>query len=133
VGRRRFTLSLMTLFAALALGLAAVGLYGVIAFIVSARTRELGVRIALGAKARTVRIAVLRDGLLLASAGAIVGVVLASAIGRWASAWLPGVAQLDFLSIAAAVAAILVMAAVACDVPARRAAGVDPMKALRIE
>jgi ABC-type antimicrobial peptide transport system permease subunit len=131
LGRRRFTLSLMALFASLALVLAAVGLYGLIAFVVSGRTREIGVRLALGAVARDVQMGVLRDGLLLALTGAAAGVGLSLAAARWASAWLPGVARLDAVSMTAAVAAILLTSALACHVPSRRAARVDPMVALR--
>lgn len=133
VGRRRFTLSLMAAFALLALVLAAVGLYGVIAFVVSRRTREIGVRLALGAVAKDVQIQVLVDGLRLAGGGAVAGVGLSFAAGRWASAWLPGVARLDLGSIAAAVMAVVLMALISCHVPARRAARVDPMTALRID
>jgi len=133
LGRRRFTLSLMATFASLALVLAAVGLYGVVAFVVSRRTREIGVRLALGAVATQVQIQVLVDGLRLTLAGAVAGVGLSLASARWASAWLPGVARLDGSSIAAAVAAIVVMALISCHVPARRAARVDPMTALRVD
>jgi putative ABC transport system permease protein len=132
-GRRRFTLSLMAVFASLALALAAVGLYGVIAFLVSRRTREIGVRLALGAAAGSVRVAVLKDGLLLAAAGAACGIVLSLGAARWAGAWLPGVARLDWVSIAVAVAAVFLAGVFACDVPARRAARVDPISALRVD
>jgi predicted permease len=133
VGRRRFTLSLMATFAALALVLAGVGLYGVIAFVVSRRTREIGVRLALGAAARDVHMGVLRDGLRLALAGSGAGVALSLAAVRWASTWLPGMARLDAMSMGAAVAAVAFTALISCHLPARRAARVNPVTALRLD
>ena len=133
VGRRQFTLTLMATFGALALVLAAIGLYGVVAFVVSRRTREIGVRIALGASAAGVRVAVLRDGLRLAGVGAACGVTLSVAAARWVSAWVPGIARLDAGSIALALGLVVFTAALACDIPARRASRVDPIGALRAE
>jgi putative ABC transport system permease protein len=133
VGRRRFTLTLMLAFAGLALLLSAIGLYGVLAFIVGRRTREIGVRLALGASAGAVRRGVLRDGLVLAAIGSLAGVGLALLAARSARTLVPGVAGLDALALGAAVAVLLAVAALACDIPARRASRIDPMTALRTE
>jgi predicted permease len=133
VGRRRFTLMLMAVFASLALLLAAVGLYGVVAFFVNRRTREIGVRLALGATHTRVRGSVMRDGLWLVTIGVFCGGALSIVGGRWAAAWLPGVARFDALSLAAAIAMVLLTAVIACDIPARHASRINPVTALRAD
>jgi len=120
-------------FGGLATLLAAIGLYGVIAFSVARRTREIGVRIAVGATSRDVLALVLRQGLALAGAGIAVGAVLAGAASQALEAVLYGVSPLDPTAWATAVGALLAAAAVANLIPARRAMRVDPMRALRAE
>lgn len=119
-------------FGLLALVLAAVGLYGVIGYSVSRRTREIGIRIALGAESSSVLRLVLRQGMTLVLVGGIVGVALAAAAGRLLSSVL-FVSPVDPVAFAAALAILLVVAAFANWVPARRASRVDPMVALRGE
>jgi predicted permease len=117
--------------AILALVLATLGLYGVVAFSVSRRTREIGIRVALGAdRGRIVR-AVLREGLMLVAMGAVLGLGL-SVLGASAlRSVLLGISALDVASYAAAIGALLVAAALACAIPARRAAAIEPTVALR--
>jgi predicted permease len=120
-------------FGGLATLLAAIGLYGVIAFSVARRTREIGVRMAIGATSRDVLSLVLRQGLALAAAGIAVGAVMAGAASLALEAVLYGVSPLDPTAWAAAIGALLTAAAVANLIPARRAMRVDPMRALRTE
>jgi putative ABC transport system permease protein len=129
----RFATSLFGGFAAVALLLAAVGIYGVMAFAVAQRTHELGLRIALGARHDDVIHLVLREGLALAGVGLVIGLFGAYAAGRALGGLLYGVGSLDVPAIAAVAITLLTAALVACYIPARRAAGVDPMTALRYE
>jgi putative ABC transport system permease protein len=129
----RFRAVLFGGFAATALALAALGIYGVMSFVVAQRRQELGVRIALGATKARVLAMVLQDGLRTALAGTLAGAVGAYWVGRSVQGMFPGVPSLD-LATFAGVASVLVLAAVlACYVPARRAAAVDPLVALRDE
>jgi ABC-type antimicrobial peptide transport system permease subunit len=116
-----------------ALLLAAVGLYGVIAYSVSRRTREIGIRVALGARPGTVVSLVLRQGLLVAAAGLAIGGLLAIVATRALAGMLYGVSLADPIAWSGAAAAILGAAVVANLLPARRAARVDPAVALRSE
>jgi len=120
-------------FAALALLLAAIGLYAALAFSVARRTREIGVRIALGATASRIRRSVMRDALTQTFAGLAVGVAAAVALGRVLRSQLFGLSALDPLVLAGAAAVLLAAAALAAWLPARRASSVDPMTALRTE
>ncbi len=120
-------------FAALALMLSAIGLYGVVAYTVARRTGEIGVRMALGASRGNVLRVVLRDALLLAAAGAAFGIPLAAAATRMAQSELFGIKPNDPTTIAGAVALLLAVALLAAWVPARRAATIDPVTALRSE
>jgi putative ABC transport system permease protein len=130
---RRFTMILAAAFAGVALLLTCVGVYAVLAYAVAGRRHELGIRRALGAShARVVR-AVLGEGLGFALAGSVVGLAGALAAGRLLQAQLYAVNARDPISYAAAVAMVLLGAAVACGIPAYRAATVDPMEALRSE
>lgn len=131
VFQRRFTGFLVGGFAVLALLLAAVGIYGVIAYSVAQRRTEIGIRLALGAQHQDVLWMVLRQGLVLALSGAVVGLAFALVIMRLLGTMLYGVQPADPLTYAAAVAALLAIAFIACYVPARRVTRVNPVVALR--
>ncbi len=124
---------LLSLAGALGLLLATVGLYGVMSFLVARRTREVAVRMAIGAQARDVIRMVVRRGLLLAAVGSVIGLGLAAAVTRFAEAFLFGVSPLDTGVFVIMALAALGVAALASWVPARRAAHIDPMRALREE
>jgi putative ABC transport system permease protein len=130
---RRFSTVLMVCFAALALALTCVGIYGVASYSVSQRVQEIGVRIALGAKPGSVVALVVRQGVRPAVIGLLVGVVLALGLSRILTKLLFGVGPRDPLSFAAVAAVLLGVAIVASYLPARRAARVDPASALRVE
>jgi len=131
VAERRFSMLLLAVFAAIALFLAGIGLYGVVAYTVSLRTQEIGVRMAIGAQQGDVMRLVVGEGMRLALIGVAVGVVGALALGRFISSLLFEVTAFDPLSYAATAAVLLAIAALACYVPARRAMSVDPLMALR--
>jgi predicted permease len=130
---RRVQLHVLGAFAALALGLAALGIYGLLAFAVSRRTQEIGVRMALGATPRKILTMVLGEGLVLAAAGAALGLGLAYAAGILLRALLAGVAPTDAPALVAALAVALVMTLAGSVVPAWRAARVDPAVVMRAE
>ncbi|HEY2858321.1 MAG TPA: ABC transporter permease [Terracidiphilus sp.] len=129
----RFSLLLYASFAAIALSLAAVGIYGVMAFSVGERSHEIGLRMALGATRERVVRMVLREGLVLALCGLVLGLVGAYFVGRAMQSTLFGVGTIDIGAFSAVGLVLLASALVACYFPARRAAAVDPMRALRIE
>ena len=129
----RFLMLLLVAFAGLAVALAAVGIYGVMSYLVTQSTREIGVRIALGAQPRQVRGVVIGHGMLLAGLGAIVGVAGSLALTRLLGSQLYGVTPTDALTLGAVTALLLLVALAACVIPARRATRVDPMVALRYE
>ncbi len=133
VAPQRFQLSLVGAFAVLGLLLAAVGVYGILAHFVGEQTREIGVRMALGARARDVLMAVAGDGLRLAALGAVLGLVLSLAVVRFLRGMLFGVAAYDPITFLAAPVLLGLVALIACSVPAWRAARVDPVVALRQE
>jgi putative ABC transport system permease protein len=130
---RRFVLILFEGFALVALMLAATGIYGVLSGSVAERTREIGVRAALGATRRSILGLVLRQGMRLAVAGAAVGLCAAVASSRALASLLFGVSQLDPLTYVAVTALLLGVAGVSCAIPAARAVAVDPVEALRSE
>src|SRR6184192_2937715 len=129
----RFLMLLLVAFAGLAVALAAVGIYGVMSYLVTQSTREIGVRIALGAQPRQVRGVVIGHGMLLAGLGAIVGVAGSLALTRLLASQLYGVTPTDALTLGGVTALLLLVGMVACVIPARRATRVDPMVALRYE
>jgi predicted lysophospholipase L1 biosynthesis ABC-type transport system permease subunit len=130
---RRLSLLLMGAFATLALVLSALGLYGAIAYSVSQRTREFGVRIALGGRRQDVLLLVMKEGLWQALAGIIVGAILAIAAAKAMAGLLFGVTPTDPITFVGVAVLLLVTAVAACYIPARRATRVDPMVALRYE
>jgi putative ABC transport system permease protein len=124
---------LLGVFAAVAVALAAVGLAASIAWWVAQRTREIGVRMALGASTAQVAALVVRQGLALATGGVVLGLAGAAASTRLIASWLYGVTPLDAATFAWSAAGMLAVALAASYVPARRAARVDPLVALRAE
>jgi predicted permease len=130
---RTAQLRVLAAFAAIALTLAGIGLHGLLAFIVSARTREIGVRIALGAASRDILRLVMGHGLLLATAGVAVGAALAYAAGRTMQSLLAGVPPSDGPAFIAACSLVLLVTILGTLVPARRAVRIDPLHAIRTE
>jgi predicted permease len=131
VSPRRFIVLLLGGFAAIALILASLGIYGVISYSVSQRTQEIGIRMALGASGQHVRLRVLRQAMMLALAGVVVGAVGAWVTGRLLGSLLYGVSASDPLTFGGMVALLTMVAMAAAYFPARRASMVDPMTALR--
>jgi len=133
LGQRRFTLTLMLVFGIVALVLAAVGIYGVMAYTVAQRTQEIGIRVALGARPLGVLALVLKDGMTLVGIGLVLGAAGALALTRVASSLLWGVSTTDATTYVVLAALLAAVALVAIVIPARRATRVDPMQALRSE
>jgi ABC-type antimicrobial peptide transport system permease subunit len=131
--RQRFYAAVMGVFAAIAVLLSAVGLYGVLAYAVGQRTREFGVRTALGARSRDVLSMVVHQGLRLTSIGIGIGLAGAIALTRYIEGMLYDVTPLDPLTYVAVVAFFVAVTSLASYVPARRATRIDPMTALRYE
>jgi len=129
--RTRFTVVLLATFAAVALSLGAVGIYGVVAYAVARRTREIGVRMALGARATDVLGMVLREGGVLAGAGVALGIVGALVASRVLASFLFGVTPNDPAVFVTVPVLLGLVALGACVIPARRASRVDPVVALR--
>ena len=129
----RFRAALVSLFALLALALAAAGVFGVLAFGVNQRLREFGIRLALGARRSDVVRLVAASALRIIAAGIAAGTVAAAALGRFLAALLFGVGPLDPVALAAPAALLLGVALVACAAPAARAIRVDPAASLRVE
>jgi predicted permease len=131
ISNRQFSTSLLAGFAALALLLAAIGIYGVVSHGVSERTFEIGVRMALGARRSSVLSLVLSEGIRMAAVGILIGLAGAAAIGRLIKSMLVDVSSFDLPVIIAVSAALLFIALIASLVPAQRAVLVNPLKALR--
>jgi putative ABC transport system permease protein len=133
LGTRRITLVLLGLFSALALVLAAIGIYGVISYSVAQRTHEIGIRMALGAQHKDVLRMILRQGAKIAISGVAIGVVVSLGLTQLMSSLLFSVSAADPLTFTAVAAILVIVAMLACYIPARRALRVDPMVALRYE
>ena len=133
MARTSFALVLLGIAGAMALALAIVGVYGVLAYAVGQRRREVGIRLALGAEPRALKWLFVRKGLILNCVGGIIGLALAGGLSRWISSLLFGVTPLDPLTYIASGAVIAAAVMVASYVPARQAASVDPMETLRSE
>jgi ABC-type antimicrobial peptide transport system permease subunit len=136
LARTSFTLVMLGIAGAMALVLGFVGIYGVISYAVSQRTREIGIRLALGAERAKISRMVIGEGLRLALAGVAAGAVATLILGRSFSSFsqlLYGVRMTNPAILAAVSSAVVIVAVVACYLPARRAASVEPMKALRSE
>jgi ABC-type antimicrobial peptide transport system permease subunit len=133
LARTSFTLVLLGIAGAMALALGVIGIYGVIAYVVAQRTRELGIRSALGARPGQLERMFVRQGLALTTVGVVVGLVAAVALTRAMSGLLFGVSPLDVSAYAVALGVTLAAAALASYLPARRAAAIDPIETLRAE
>ena len=133
LARTSFTMVMLAIAAAMALLLGTVGLYGVIAYSVSQRTREIGVRMALGAQRRDVMSLVLGEGMWVILIGLAIGLAGSLALTRFLSSLLVGVTATDPLTFAGVAVLLALIALAACYMPARRAMLVDPMLALRYE
>jgi predicted permease len=131
--RTRFVLIILTAAASITLLLGAIGLYGVVAYVVSLRTRELGLRLALGAEPRGVLGLVIRDGVTLAVVGVGAGLVAFAGVARFLNAFLFGVSAADPVTLSAVAATLLIVAGLASAVPAWRASRIDPLEALRAD
>jgi ABC-type antimicrobial peptide transport system permease subunit len=131
--RTSFTAAMLGASSGIALLLGLVGIYGVITYVVSQRTREIGVRMALGASSSTVRGMVVKQGLTLSGAGVALGLIVAALLSRVMSSLLYGVGATDPITYIAVALALIFVAVIASLIPAMRAAGVDPGRALRVE
>ena len=133
VQESRYYTLLLGIFAGVATALDMVGIYGVMAYSVAQRTREIGIRMALGAQPGTVQRMILREGAVMLASGVFLGVLLATGTGKLISGMLYDVGALDPLAFTAAPIVLTAAALVATWLPARRATGISPMAALRTE
>jgi len=131
LAQNRFRTLLVTIFSAMALTLAAIGLYGVMAYMITQRTREIGIRIALGARPHQIIVEILRTGGALALSGSLVGVLLAAAGSGLIGALLYGIQASDAATYLGAIVVLLAVSLIACLIPGRRATSIDPTAALR--
>jgi putative ABC transport system permease protein len=133
LARRRFSMLLLAVFAAVALALATIGIYGVMAYLVNQGTREIGIRIALGATQRNILSLIVRQGMALALAGVAIGLAGALLLARLIRSLLFGVQATDPVTFVGIALLLGFVALLASYIPARRAARVDPLVALRYE
>jgi putative ABC transport system permease protein len=133
VAPRRFNTLVLTLFAGIAMTLAALGIYGVMAYSVAQRTHELGIRMALGAQKSDVLGLIVRKGVILTLIGVAIGLAIALALTRLMTTLLFGVAPTDATTFVAVSVLLIFVALLACYIPARRATKLDPLVALRYE
>jgi putative ABC transport system permease protein len=133
VARQSFNMVLLSIFAAVALMLAAIGIYGLMSYSVDQRTQEIGIRMALGADRASMLRRVLREGMTLAIFGVVVGLLLAYGLTRLLASLLFGVKASDPLAFAVVAAILTMVALIATLIPARRATAIDPAIALRYE
>ena len=129
----RIAANVLGSFGVLALVLAAIGIYGVMSYVVAGRTREIGLRMALGAQLRHVRQLILRQGMMLAGIGLILGLAVVFVLARFLTSMLYGVSPSDPVTFVGISFLLAMVALLACYLPARRAARIDPMIALREE
>ena len=130
---RRFSLVVLGAFAVMALVLSLIGIYGMVAYFVSQRTNEIGVRMALGAQPRDIFYGVLQEGGKLGLIGVVIGLAGAAALTRLMTSFLFGISPTDVVTFASAAILFFVLTLLACYIPARRAVRVDPMTALRCD
>jgi putative ABC transport system permease protein len=133
VATRRLSMIIFAVFAVVAILIAAVGLYGVVSQSVTERTREIGVRVALGAERKRILRLFIGQGLVISLVGTIVGIAGAVGLSRWLRELVFGVEATDPLTLSAVGILLLFVAMLACYVPARRATKIDPLLALRVE
>jgi predicted permease len=133
LARTSFALVMLAVAGSMALALSLIGIYGVIAYVVAQRSREIGIRLALGAESRQVRAMFVRQGLALSATGLAIGVVAALALTRLMSSLLFGIGPTDVATYVAALAILLAAAALASYIPARRASAIDPVETLNAE
>jgi putative ABC transport system permease protein len=133
ISQERFTTAFLTIFASIALLLITIGIYGVVSYAVAQRTREIGIRMALGAQKTSILTMVLKQGLVLLTIGLVIGVAAAIGLTRFLSSYLYDISTTDSLTFVLAPLLITTVSMLACWIPARRAAKVDPMEALRYE
>jgi predicted permease len=133
LARTSFALVMLAIAGTMALALSIIGIYGVIAYVVSQRAREIGIRMALGAEARQVRTMFLRHGLMLSAAGLGIGLVAALVLTRFMSSLLYGIGATDVATYVAALGVILGAAMLGTYIPARRATAIDPVETLKVE
>jgi ABC-type antimicrobial peptide transport system permease subunit len=133
LARTSFALVMLAIAGSMALALGLIGIYGVIAYVVAQRAREIGIRMALGAGRRDVRTMFLRQGITLSVVGLAIGLVAALALTRLMSSLLFGIESTDVVTYAAAIGVILGAAALASYLPARRASAIDPVETLKAE
>jgi len=133
LARRRFSMLLLGIFASVALVLAAIGIYGVMAYLVNQGTREIGIRMALGASKRNILSLVVRQGITLALSGVAIGMAASFLLTRLIRSLLFGVQATDPVTYAGISLLLAVVALLACYIPAQRAARIDPMVSLRCD